>query len=259
MRSVGVLGDAMNEAVPIPEVGSTVRGQVVRLFEHSALLDIGSGLKGLQVSWLNKRPKINEMLQIGYELDVVVLEVEQSKQSGTYFFSLGHRQTQTNPWESTAETHPVGSRVKAKVVKLFDGGAFVEFETGFRALVPHSEVSWTETIKPKAHDFLRVGQEIEVIVQLVDKDKRTIQASYREAIENPWVTFLEKFPIGTVTGGRVVSVRKHAVFVMLPNGCIGRLLKREFRPAVISLGDAVSVVVLAYDQEQQRIDLGVRE
>jgi small subunit ribosomal protein S1 len=126
-------------------------------------------LHASQVSWLNKRPKIDEVLRIGDELDVVVLEVEQSKQSGTYYISLGHRQTEKNPWEGIAEKHPVGSRVKAKVVKLFDGGAFVELDGGFRALVPHSEVSWTETIKPKAHDFLRVGQEIEVIVQLVDK------------------------------------------------------------------------------------------
>jgi ribosomal protein S1 len=55
-------------------------------------------LHASQVSWLNKRPKIDEVLRVGDELDVVVLDVTQSKTSGAYFFSLGHRQTQQNPW-----------------------------------------------------------------------------------------------------------------------------------------------------------------
>src|SRR5262245_29745801 len=157
----------MEQAVAIPEVGAVVRGRVVRFFEHSALLDIGNGVKVVlpagQVSWLNRRPNASEILRIGDELHVVVLGVQQSKKTKTYFFTLGHRQTQANPWEGAGEKHPVGSRAKARVVEFVQFGATVEFESGFRALVPNSEVSWTEKIKPKAEDFLRVGDEIEEI------------------------------------------------------------------------------------------------
>ncbi len=161
-----------------------------------------------------------------------------------------------NSWEAVAEKHLVGSRVKANVVGFLQIGAIVEFESGFRALVHNSEVSWTEK-KTKAKDILRLGDEIEVVVQLVDGEKRQIHASYRQALENPWVMFLDMFPIGTVTTGRVVVVHDYGMFVMLSNGCVGLLHQTQFLPgAAISLGDAVSVVVLAYEQEKQRITLG---
>jgi len=250
----------MNDGVPIPEVGVTLRGRVTRFLTHGAILDIGKGLKGFlhgsQVSWLNKRAKIDEVLKLGDELDVVVLEVERSKSSKAVFISLGHLQIQVNPWKDVAEKHPVGSRVKAKVVDFLPFGAIVEFQSGFRALVHDSEVSWTAK-KPKATDFLRLGEEIEVVVLLVDKDKRRIQVSYRQLIENPWETFLERFPIGTVTKGRAVSVRDFGVFLMLSNGCLGLLHNTHFPSGVsaFSVGDTLDVTILAYEQDQQRIAL----
>ncbi len=251
---------AMTTDPPIPEVGAIVRGRVIRFLEHGALLDIGNGLKGLlhgsHVSWLNKRAKANEVLEIGEELDVVVSEVKRSKRQRV-FVSLSRLPTQENPWETADEKHPVGSRTRAKVVDFLPFGATVEFPTGFHALVHDSEVAWTER-KPKARDFLRVGDEIEVLIQLVDKTRRRIHASYRQAIENPWATFLEKYPIGTVTTGRVVLVRDFGVFVMLANGCTGHLHYSQVpaRGSAIGLGESVAVVVLEYDQEKQRIAFG---
>jgi small subunit ribosomal protein S1 len=245
---------------PIPEVGAVVQGRAIRFLEHGALLDIGNGLKGLlhdsHVSWQNKLAKANEFLKIGEELDVVVLEVKRSKRQRV-FASVSWLQTQENPWETAEEKHPVGSRTKAIVIDFLPFGAIVEFPTGFRALVHDSEVSWTER-KPKAKNFLRAGDEIEVFIQLLDKTKRRIHASYRRAIENPWATFLEKYPIGTVTTGQVVLAREYGAFVMLANGCTGLFHNSQFPPGVsaIGLGESVAIVVLSYDQEKQRIFFG---
>ena len=259
--SFGTIGMAMTTTPAIPEVGAIVRGRVIRFLKHGAFLDIGNGLNGFlhgtQVSWLNKRAKANEILRIGEELDVVVSEVKHSKRQ-RLFISLTRLPIQENPWESAEEKHPVGSRTKAKVVDFLPFGASVELPTGFRALVHDSEVSWTER-KPKALDFLRVGEEIEVVIQLVDTTKRRIHASYRQCIENPWMTFLEKYPIGTATKSRVVLVRDFGVFVMLANGCTGLLHNSSFPEGVsaIGLGESVVVVVLDYDQERQRIAFGL--
>lgn len=245
---------------PIPKVGAIVRGRVIRFLEQGALLDICNGLQGLlhgsQLSWLNKRAKANEILKIGEEFDVVVTEVKRSKRS-RLFVSLSRLQTQENPWESVDEKHPVGSCVTAKVVDFLPFGVTVEFPTGFRALVHDSEVSWTES-KPKARDFLRAEEMINVVIQLVDKKKRRIHASYRQTLQNPWMKFLEMHPLGTMTTGRVVQVRDFGVFVMLANGCTGLLHRSQFPPEVlaIELGELVAVTVLAYDQEKQRITFG---
>jgi small subunit ribosomal protein S1 len=255
------LSKAMNKESSLPDIGATVRGRVIRLLARGAILDISTGHKGIlrasQLSWLNRRIKVDESLKIGDELDVVVLKVNQSKKSKKIFVSVGHRQTLKNPWETVAEKHPVGNRMKAKVADFLPFGAVVEFETGFRGLVHDSEVSWTEKT-PKAKDFLKLGDQIEVVIQLVNGDKRRIHASYRLAIENPWLTVLEKYPLGTTSTGRVVSVRVFGVLVMLPNGCVGLLYKSNFPDAekMLSLDDAIDVVILTCDQDKQRITFG---
>ncbi|MFA7172956.1 MAG: S1 RNA-binding domain-containing protein [Kiritimatiellia bacterium] len=253
----------MTTNIPVPEIGAVIKGRVIRFLEQGALLDIGNGLKGLlhgsQVSWLNKRTKINEFLKIGEELDVIVLKVERSKRS-RLFISLSRLKVQENPWETVEATHPVGSRTRSKVVDLLPFGATVEFPTGFRALVHDTEVSWTDR-KPKAHDFLRVGDEIDVVIQLIDKKKRRIHASYRQTLPNPWDTFLEVFPIGTVTTGWVDGVQDYGLFVMLGNGCIGLAHKTRLLPTASALlpEQPLKVVIVAYDPENQHAALAQAE
>jgi small subunit ribosomal protein S1 len=255
------MGTAMHhDHSAIPAVGETVRGRVVRLREEGAFLEIGQGIQGYlhrsRISWLNKRINVNDAVKIGDEIDVVVLDVDCSK-NGNVYISLGHIQTQANPWETVELQHPIGSRARATVVKFLPFGARVELESGFCALVHKSEISWTDK-KAAAQEFLRLGDEVEVVIQLVDKKKRRLHASRRLAIENPWLTFLDRFPIGTVTSGRVVSLRIFGALVMLGNGCVGLLHKDNYPSGelAVSVGDSVEVTILAFDQEKQHISLG---
>ncbi|MBM3983262.1 MAG: 30S ribosomal protein S1 [Planctomycetes bacterium] len=253
----------MNTDIPLPEVGSLVRGRVVRLTERGAMIELTSGLKGLihcsLVSWTERRADVRDTFKLGDEAEAVVVEVKRSKKTGNVFMTLGYRQLHANPWAGVTAAHPVGSRAAARVVEFLTIGAIIQFESGFRGLVHNNEVSWTER-KPRAIDFLRVGQFIEVVVTFTDPERRRIHASYRQTQPNPWDTFLEQHPIGSVTRGRVDLVRPFGVFVMLPNGCVGLLHNTQFPPGVTELlvGEAVMVNVLAFDREKQRIMLSAR-
>jgi small subunit ribosomal protein S1 len=190
---------------------------------------------------------------LGDTIEVIVQRVDKEKRK----IYASYRQAIENPWEMVEEKYPVGCRVKAKVVDFLPFGATVEMEGGFRALVHDSEVSWTER-KSKARDCFRLGEIVDVAVQRIDKVKRKIYASYRQAIENPWATFLERFPAGTITSGKVIGIRDYGLFVMLPNGWVGLLHKNSFPTEdwSISLGDSVDAIILSYEQERQRISLG---
>lgn len=254
---------AMNTDIPLPAVGSVVRGRVVRLSERGAMIQLASGLKGLihctQVSWTQRRADVRDTFRIGDEVDAVVIEAKRSKTTGNVFMTLGYRQLQANPWDGVADAHPVGSRAAARVVEFIAIGAMVEFASGFRALVHNNEVSWTER-KPRAIDFLRIGERVEVVVTWSDPERRRIHASYRQTLPNPWDTFLEHHPIGSAARGRVDLVRPFGVFVMLPNGCVGLLHVTQFPPGVTDLpmGESVDVVVQAFDREKQRIAFSAR-
>src|SRR5260370_9520775 len=197
------MGTAMqHDDSVIPAVGETVRARVVRLLEKGVFLEIREGLNGFlhrsQFSWMNKRVNVNETLKLGDEIDVVVLDVDRSEKTGIVFNNLSQRETQPNPWEDAEQQHPIGSRASATVIEFLPFGARVKLASSFCALLHDSEISWTDK-KAKAHELLRLGDQVEVVVQLVDKEKRRLQVSLRLSIENPWLTFLERFPLRTVT------------------------------------------------------------
>ena len=120
--------------------GKVCKGHVKNITDFGAFIDLG-GIDGLlhitNMSWVPiKHP--SEMITIGQELDVMVLEVDQEKER----ISLGLKQMTANPWDSMADRYPVGSRVKGKVVHLAKYGAFVEITPGIQGLVHVSEFSW---------------------------------------------------------------------------------------------------------------------
>lgn len=247
----------MRMAVAIPEIGSIHRGRVVKYFPHGALLELECGYKGLlrnsDVSWLRSYVAVESEWRPGDEIEVVVLETEPSKTTDTVFIRLGRRQLLANPWHAVGETHAIGDRVAAVVVELLQYGAVVELPSGFRALVHKSELSWTEP-KPKPEEHLRVGEEIAVTILSIQADKMRIQASYREALDNPWEQFADCFPVGSVVRGRVVTLREYGAFVMLANGCTGLLHTSAYLPeGVVALGESVSVKIIGFDQQKRQI------
>src|SRR5678810_1259801 len=101
----------------------------------------------------------SELLKVGQELDVVVLDINREKER----VSLGLKQTQKNPWEETENRFPVGSKIKGKVTNLVPYGAFVEIEEGVEGLIHVSELSWTKKINHPS-EMIKKGDEIEAVV-----------------------------------------------------------------------------------------------
>jgi small subunit ribosomal protein S1 len=207
-------------------VGAVLKGQITRLQADCAFLRLGDGLVGTlrnpHVSWLNDRVSLDQQFQIGQVIDVAVLKVSRSATTGFVHVYLGHKETQPDPWERVEAAVSVGTRLRAVVVRDLLFGALVELPSGFRTLVHVSELSWTER-KPKVSDFLRVGDTVEVVITLVEKEARRIQASYRQTQPDPWRDLAWAYPVGSITRGVVYSRMPYGLFVKLSNGCTGLL------------------------------------
>ncbi|MEO6787732.1 MAG: 30S ribosomal protein S1 [Chthoniobacteraceae bacterium] len=244
--------------------GDVVKGIVKNITDFGAFVDL-DGMDGLlhitDITW-GRLNHPSEVLKVGQELDVVILEINKDKER----VSLGLKQTQKNPWDKIEERFAVGAKVKGKVTNLMPYGAFIELEEGVEGLIHVSELSWTKRIA-RPSDVLTMGQEIEAIVLGVNKDEQKISLGVRQLETNPWDEMEHKYPIGKTVKGTVRNMTAYGAFVELEEGVDGMVhvsdmswtRKINHPSEVLKKGDEVEAVVIDIDKNAQRISLGVKQ
>lgn len=244
--------------------GEVRKGRVKNITDFGAFIDL-DGIDGLlhitDMSWGRiKHP--SEMLKVGQELDVMVLDVDQDKER----ISLGLKQTTENPWTTISEQFPVDSRVQGKVVNLAAYGAFVEIAPGIEGLVHISEFSWTKRVA-RASDMLNIGDEIMVQVLSVDAENQKIALGIRQTQENPWDSVMDRYPVGSRVKGKVRNFTAYGAFVELEEGIDGMIhvtdiswTRRPSHPSeCLQKGQEVEAIVLDVNPKEQRISLGLKQ
>ncbi len=247
-------------------VGSRLRGKVVNLAPYGAFVELEPGIEGLvhvsEFSWTKRIARASDVLNIGDEVDVVVLNIDLSNQK----IALGIRQTEANPWDTVQDRYPVGSRLRGKVVNLAPYGAFVELEPGIEGLVHVSEFSWTKRIA-RASDVLNVGDEVDVVVLNIDTTNQKIALGIRQTEANPWDTVQDRYPVGSRITGKVRNFTTYGAFVEMEEGIDGMIhvsdmswtRKINHPSEVLQKGQSVEAIVLEIDTANQRISLGLKQ
>src|SRR5881296_805161 len=244
--------------------GDIRKGTVKNITDFGAFIDL-NGLDGLlhitDMSW-GRIGHPSELLKVGQEIDVVVLDINKEKER----VSLGLKQKLANPWDSIETKYSVGQRVKGKVVNLVPYGAFIEIEPGVEGLVHVTELSWTKRIA-KPSDVLKVDQEIEAVVLGINRDEQKISLGLRQLEANPWDRALEKYPPGTRVKGKIRNLTSYGAFIELEEGLDGMIhvsdiswtRKINHPSEVLKKGDEVEAVVLEIDKSNQRISVGIKQ
>lgn len=245
-------------------IGSTVKGVVKNLTDFGAFIDL-DGMDGLlhitDMSW-GRLGHPSEMVKVGQELDVQVLDINREKER----VSLGLKQTQKNPWEETENRFPIGTRVKGKITNLVPYGAFVQIEEGVEGLVHVSELSWTKRIT-RPSDVLTVGQEVEAVVLGINKEEQKISLGVRQLEPNPWDAIEVRYQIGRQVKGTVRNLTAYGAFVELEEGIDGMIhvsdmswtRKINHPSEMVKKGDELEAVVIDIDKQNQRISLGMKQ
>lgn len=165
-------------------VGEKIKGEVVRMTDFGAFVDLG-GVDGLihvsDISW-SRIDKPSDVLEVGQEVEPVVLKANRERNR----ISLGLKQLAPKPFDRFIENNKAGDTVKGEVVNLIDFGAFVRLEEGVEGLVHVSQIANHHVEKPS--DELTVGDEIEVKILDIEEDRQRIALSIRalqEPVEKP--------------------------------------------------------------------------
>ena len=204
----------------------------------------------------------SEVVQIDAEIEVVVLKVDRERER----IALGLKQLTPSPWKKVDERYPLGTRVMGEVTNIVPYGAFVKLEEGLEGLVHISEMSWTKRINHPS-EILAVGQQVEVLVLDINKEKKEISLGMKQTETNPWEQVGEKYPPGTMIEGVVRNLTNYGAFVEIEEGIDGLLhvsdmswTKKVAHPnEALQKGDTVRAIVLSVDQDKKRVALGVKQ
>lgn len=243
------------------EAGQLRDGFVRSITDFGAFVDIG-GIDGLvhisDMSW-GSVGKVTDVLEVGQKVKVMVLKVDTKRDR----ISLGLKQALPDPWTGVADKYPVGSSLKARVVRLADFGAFAELESGVEGLIPISEMGWSRT--RAASDAVSVGDMVDCVVIRVEPDKRRIAMSMKQAQADPWADVLESFPAQSIVKGKVTRLADFGAFVEIASGVeglvhISELADRRVNSCseVVQVGQEVDARVLGTDRENRRISLSIK-
>jgi small subunit ribosomal protein S1 len=251
--------DGVAEKYP---VGTKVRGEVVNVMTYGAFVKLEDGIEGLvhisEMSWTRRVNHPTELVQIGDQVDVVVLGINRDKQE----ISLGMKQTQPNPWDDVAARYPEGSYVKGTVRNLTNYGAFIELEEGVDGLLHVSDMSWTRKIS-HANEMLKKGMELECKVLSVDEERKRIALGLKQLANDPWATDIpSRYKVNSIVKGKVTKITNFGVFVELENELEGLLHvselssdKVENPENLVKVGDEIEVRVLRIDIDDRKIGL----
>lgn len=242
-------------------VSARVKGEVVNVMTYGAFVKLEDGIEGLvhisEMSWTKRINHPNELVSIGDEVEVVVLNINTDKQE----ISLGMKQTQSNPWDDVTDKYPLGKLVKGTVRNLTNYGAFIELEEGVDGLLHVSDMSWTKKVN-HANELLKKGDEVECEVISVDEERKRIALGMKQLGDDPWMTSIpQRYAPGTITKGTVTKITNFGVFVELEDDLEGLLHVSELSDNpedpddTVKVGDEIDVRVLRIDSEDRKIGL----
>jgi len=246
------------------EKGQVLEGTVKNITSYGVFIDLG-GVDGLvhitDISW----GRINhpeEIVKLDQKINVVILDFDNEKKR----IALGLKQLTDHPWNALDKDLAIGDKIKGKVVVIADYGAFVEIAPGVEGLIHVSEMSWSQHLRT-AHDFLKVGDEIEAQVLTLDREERKMSLGVKQLMPDPWNAVIEKYAKGSKHTAKVRNFTNFGIFVELEEGVDGLIhisdlswSKKIKHPSEFTkLGDDIEVVVLDIDGDNRRLSLGHKQ
>src|SRR5580698_2434455 len=201
--------------------GQRINGDVTRLTDFGAFVELEPGLEGLihisEMSWAKKVRHPSDLLREGDRVDAVVLSVKLPAGTEQGRISLGLKQTLADPWLEVERKFPVGSQVEGPITKIMNFGAFVEIAPGIDGLVHISEIVADRRLN-HPRDVLRDGQRVKAVILAIDTEKRQIKLSMKQLIPTSIDEYIAEHKVGDRISGRVVELTDSGTIVELGEG-----------------------------------------
>ena len=244
--------------------GSIVKARVTNLTDYGCFAEIAEGVEGLvhvsEMDHTNKNIHPSKVVQIGDEVDVMVLEVDEERRR----ISLGIKQTRANPWEEFAKNHDKGEKVSGTIKSITDFGIFIGLPGGIDGLVHLSDISWNEQGEEAIRRYKK-GDTVEAVILSVDAEGNRISLGIKQLNSDPFNDFLAANERGALVKGTVTAVDAKGATIKLADEVEASLKASEINrdrvedaTKFLEVGQEVEAKIINVDRKSRSINLSIK-
>src|SRR5467141_3889688 len=252
-----------NKIAAVFEGDGLIKGKVKSVVKGGLMVNIGVEAF-LPASQIDVVPPKDLQQFVGNTYDFKIVKLNDDRKNVVLSRREVIEQERSDKRQKFMEGVNVGNRVTGTVKNLTDFGAFIDLD-GMDGLLHITDMTWGRLGHPS--ELVKVGQQLEVQVLDINKEKERVSLGLKQLQKNPWDQIEERFPAGQKVKGKITNLVPYGAFVELEEGVEGLIhvselswTKRIMRPSdILSVGQEVEAVVLGVNKEEQKISLGLRQ
>ena len=242
-----------------------VSGVVSNLTDYGAFVRIEEGVEGLvhvsEMDWTNANARPSKFVKLGQEVDVVVLDVQESK----HRISLSMKQAKENPWEAFESSHNKGDMINVTVKSITDFGLFVGLPGGIDGLIHLADISWEKQSADQVVSTYSKGQELDVVILNIDAEKERISLGIKQLTSDNFSQYATANSKGSIVKGTIQEVDARGAVIVLAEGITGYLKASEISQdrvedasTVLKQGEEVEVAITLIDKRTRKVNLSMK-
>jgi small subunit ribosomal protein S1 len=240
-----------------------ITGRVVDRVKGGLAVEVGGVKAFLPGSLIDTKPVKNLDALRGHEYAFKIVSFDKKRNNIVLSRRAIVEVEQASAKKDTFARLEEGKLTHGVVKNITDYGVFVDLG-GVDGLLHITDISWGRVNHPS--EYFNVGDEIEVIVLKFDPAAERVSLGYKQKSQDPWVDVVERYPLGTKVGGKVVSLADYGAFVELEEGVEGLIHVSEMswtrkvrNPSkLLSIGTHVDAVVSDVNVQNRRISLSLK-
>lgn len=251
-------GDPWSDLVKRYPVGTRLHGKVTNVTDYGCFVEIEEGVEGLvhvsEMDWTNKNINPNKIVQVGMEIDVIVLDIDSDRRR----ISLGIKQCHSNPWEDFANAHTKGERITGKIKSITDFGLFIGLPGGIDGLVHLSDIAWNTPGEEAVRKYKK-GDELETIILSIDSERERISLGIKQ-LDTESAHPFDKYTKDQMVKGKITEINDEGIKIDLGNHIEAQLKNSELgeeNTKSFAVGEEISARILTLDRKNRHISLSL--
>jgi small subunit ribosomal protein S1 len=254
-------GDPWLDLVKRYPVGTRLQGKVTNVTDYGCFVEIEEGVEGLvhvsEMDWTNKNINPNKIVQVGMEIEVVVLDIDLDRRR----ISLGIKQCQLNPWEDFANKHTKGEHITGKIKSITDFGLFVGLTGGIDGLVHLSDIAWNMPGEEAVRKYKK-GDELETVILSTDPERERISLGIKQ-LDNQGDALsshpLDNYEKDQWVKGKIQVINDEGIKVDLGNNVEAEIKTSELSEEnkTFAIGQEVEARIIEIDRKNHTISLSL--
>ncbi len=245
------------------KLGDEVDGKIKAITDYGAFVDLGGYDSLLHSSDITYKRigHPSEVLKIDQKVKVKIIKVDPEKNR----VSVGMKQLEDDPWLKVKDLFSVGDKVTGVVTNVTDYGIFIEIDNGVEGLCHKDMLTWSSKQNSKPGNLFARSQSVDCQILEIDHEKRRLSLGIKQLSENPWKTFNDANPLGTVKETIITNIKDGVIFCNLEGEIDGAIFSRDLswdsdskdEIQKYKIGDKISAKIISNDNE--KVALSIRE